>query len=354
MEKVKYIMISSFKVKEKQLPDLRFCLYVSRYYNCLCKVAPFICPVTNKMAKKTLNEDEILSLLFNEQDTDNDFKKLFIDCSDDDDNSDNDNNSDNDSNTEDNVTLSQQIKRRKVLTNKRIINSLDASLNSDNYNSVIFDNEIEQFKKIMDKPTKKKEGKIVCWTNERPSTSGRQSAENIIKNRPETIITKSSTDTQLDCWKLFMTSKMIEDIVRYTNIQISKKISAIDQNILNKDYFTYVKLTNAVEIMSFIGLMYARGLFNLSQQNHRYLFKEGVGHAIFGATMSVNRFSFLNSNIKFDNINTREERFPHDRFSAIRELFEKFNKRCSSVLQPDEFLAIDETLYPCRNQISFK
>ena len=142
MEYVKYIMISSFKVKEKQLPDLRFCLHVSRDHNCLCEVAPFICPVTNKMAKKTLNEDEILSLLFNEQDTDNDFKELFIDCSDDDDNS------DNDSNTEDNVTLSQQIKRRKVLTNKRIVNSLDASLNLDNYNSVIFDNEIEQFQKI--------------------------------------------------------------------------------------------------------------------------------------------------------------------------------------------------------------
>ena len=87
----------------------------------------------------------------------------------------------------------------------------------------------------MEKPTKKKKDEIVSWTNKRPSTSSMQSAENIIWNRLGTIITKNSNDTQHDCWKLFMTSEMIEYIVRYINIQIDKKISAIDQNILNKD-----------------------------------------------------------------------------------------------------------------------
>jgi hypothetical protein len=70
--------------------------------------------------------------------------------------------------------------------------------------------------------------------------------------------------------------------------------------------------------------------------------------------MSSNRFFFLHSNISFDDVTTREDRFPHDRFAAIRELFEMFNDNCSSALQPDEFLAIDETLYGTRNQISFK
>lgn len=70
--------------------------------------------------------------------------------------------------------------------------------------------------------------------------------------------------------------------------------------------------------------------------------------------MLSKRFQFLHSNIRFDNTNTHAQRFPHDRFTAIRDLFESFNERCSAVLQPDEYVAIDETLYGCRNQISFK
>ena len=38
----------------------------------------------------------------------------------------------------------------------------------------------------------------------------------------------------------------------------------------------------------------------------------------------------------------------------MREVFESFNTRCSSVLQPDAYLTIDETLYGCRTQIGFK
>ena len=50
----------------------------------------------------------------------------------------------------------------------------------------------------------------------------------------------------------------------------------------------------------------------------------------------------------------RHERWTHDRFAAIRDLYEEFNTRCSSVLQPDDYLTIDETLYGCRTQIGFR
>ena len=77
---------------------------------------------------KTLSEYKILSLLFNEKDTNNDFNKLFSDNESDNEelSENNDNISDNDSNT-DSVPLSQLIKRRKVLTNKKIINYLDVT-----------------------------------------------------------------------------------------------------------------------------------------------------------------------------------------------------------------------------------
>ena len=43
-----------------------------------------------------------------------------------------------------------------------------------------------------------------------------------------------------------------------------------------------------------------------------------------------------------------------DRFTAIREFFEKFNNQCMLVLAPGDYLSLDETLYPMRMQISFK
>lgn len=147
---------------------------------------------------------------------------------------------------------------------------------------------------------------------------------------------------------------MINHIVLYTNMQIDKVITEFHDEVLERGYSCYVTNTCAREMRAFIGLLYARGLLNASHQTVRYMFNDDIGHPIFGATMSSKRFVFLNANIRFDNIHDRVTRFPQDRFAAMRELFEMFNTRCSSVLQPNEYLALDETLYGCRNQISFK
>ena len=56
----------------------------------------------------------------------------------------------------------------------------------------------------------------------------------------------------------------------------------------------------------------------------------------------------------FDDHQERAENWPHDRFAAIRKFFELFNKNCLKHVIPSEYLAIDETFYPMRNQISIK
>ena len=47
-------------------------------------------------------------------------------------------------------------------------------------------------------------------------------------------------------------------------------------------------------------------------------------------------------------------RWQHDRFAAFCESFEEFNENCGKFLVPDDYLLLDETLYPMRTQISFK
>ena len=75
---------------------------------------------------------------------------------------------------------------------------------------------------------------------------------------------------------------------------------------------------------------------------------------MFSAVMSRNRFAFILHNLSFDDENTRAERCKKERFTAIREIFGKFPNQCILVLAPDDYLSLDETLYPMRTQISFK
>ena len=66
------------------------------------------------------------------------------------------------------------------------------------------------------------------------------------------------------------------------------------------------------------------------------------------------RFEFIIAHISFDDIDTREDRWKNDGFAAIRKFFDDCNKGFGKVLVPKDYLAIDETLYPMRTQISFK
>ena len=79
-----------------------------------------------------------------------------------------------------------------------------------------------------------------------------------------------------------------------------------------------------------------------------------VGHPIVSASMSFNRLVFIKAMISFDDANTRQETWQKDRFAAFREIFEEFNKCCTKNMSPDDYIAIDETLYPTRGGISFK
>ena len=63
---------------------------------------------------------------------------------------------------------------------------------------------------------------------------------------------------------------------------------------------------------------------------------------------------FILPNLSFDDGKTRADPLKQDRFAAARKLLELLNKQCLKCLRACNYLCIDETLYPTRNQISFK
>ena len=108
---------------------------------------------------------------------------------------------------------------------------------------------------------------------------------------------------------------------------------------------------------AFIELVFLRGLLGLNYHNIEVLYNPIMGPQPFVATMRQNRLEFLYRNVSFDDFHTRSQRWPNDRFSAFR-VFEIF---CPDLVQifclsmiPDEYLCLNEILYPVRNRLSFK
>ncbi|XP_043193754.1 piggyBac transposable element-derived protein 4-like [Amphibalanus amphitrite] len=69
--------------------------------------------------------------------------------------------------------------------------------------------------------------------------------------------------------------------------------------------------------------------------------------------MTVNRFKHLLRVLRFDDRETREERKKVDKFAAIRELFEEFNKLLRVYFSPSECVTVDETLRSFRGRCGF-
>lgn len=237
-----------------------------------------------------------------------------------------------------------------------LVNSIDSSLDINNYNvwETPKDNDIEYIATLEKGKRGVPDTKIV-WTNKMENIVGRNSCENIITLRP--ILSEvPEDDTELKSWNLFITDEIIGKITTETNRKIDYKMNILQltAEMIKQKKLYYCGNTDATEIKAFIGLFYLRGLIKLNHLGVHYLFQDGVAPPMFGATMGRQRFQFLCVNISFDNFETRAERWKHDRFTAIREIYEMFNDRCSKTLYPQDYLSLDETLYSCRTRVNFK
>ena len=145
-------------------------------------------------------------------------------------------------------------------------------------------------------------------------------------------------------------------IVIETNQKIEETMMQLQSMLAadSRSRYGYIRLTNPSEVLALIGIIYMRGLLGKVHQSTSTMFYEIFGNPVFSATMSRNRFKFLIAHISFDDHTTHPTCWQHDRFAAFCDIFEEFNENCGKFLIPDDFLSLDDTLYPMRTQISFK
>ena len=311
------------------------------------------------MSKKNLTDFEIQQILFENDDDDinelvaEEKEELFIIGNDD--SASNDDSSE--KSDDESASLSMHRHHRRKKTKKRLVNSIDTSLDENNFTKYTCQDDRIKYKAIITKGKKNAPEEFIEWENYNDQNHGRISKENIIQNnniiRPE-IRNKLISISPKNAWDMFITEDIIKYITIETNKKIQVKLDNLSPEIITQKKLYFCTKTDDVEVRAFIGLMYMRGLLQLNHTARKYLFRDDIGAPIFGATMSSKRFMFLCSNITFDDLETRSARWQNDRFAAFRTVFEMFNDRCSSVINPQDYLAIDETLYSCRTKVSFK
>lgn len=176
----------------------------------------------------------------------------------------------------------------------------------------------------------------------------RRGRENIVSHLPGVKAIAKDAKTRIECWKLFFSDQIIDHIVKYTNIYLDKLRPFYSRS---RD----CRGTNPSEIFALLGLLYMAGVKKSQHLNVKELWNtDGSAPECFRATMSKERFLLLLRALRFDDINTRNERKVSDNLAPIREVFEDFNSKCTNNFQVGEYMTIDEMLESFRGRCKFR
>lgn len=165
-----------------------------------------------------------------------------------------------------------------------------------------------------------------------PPTTGRQCQANIIRERPgpRRIAIK---DSLLQTWQLFLPDDELAKIVRYSQ----QKADHIGVD---------VQLTLA-GLKALIGFMYYRGACLDQSIRFSDLFSDSTS-PIYRTIMSKKLFATWMRVLRFDDLDSRNDRKPFDTFTHFREIWEAWNERLVVFFAPSGFLTVDEQLVSSR------
>ena len=248
---------------------------------------------------------------------------------------------------------------KKKLTYSRNVNSIDSALDETNYHMIELPEERKRITGYLpskhSNQKKKKSDKIeIHFSNHPPQNVGRQGSQNVIKNKPDVHGNARNAATERQAFEVFFTEEMMGNVVTFTNKKIEKTLEQIENDEFDASKNPHVKPVDSIDLYAVVGLMYFRGLYGLNQHDIRLPFSDVRGIPVFGATMSRLHFQFIIAYLTFDDFEIRAERWKTDRFAAIRGFFEDCNDNFGAALVPEDYISLDETLYPMRTQVNFK
>lgn len=190
--------------------------------------------------------------------------------------------------------------------------------------------------------------KTTKWSKCAPPSS-RTRVENLILHLPGPKEAVRRFKTAIEIWRYFFGAEIIDRIVRYTNQHIDRNKHKVCDRVSKEPG------TNSQEIYCLFGLLYLAGVLKSGRINIEELWNnDGTGVEIFRLGMSKFRFAFLLRNLRFDDMDTRQERQGLDKLAPIRSIFDLFVEKCTSAYTPCENVTIDEKLEAFRGRCGFR
>ena len=150
------------------------------------------------------------------------------------------------------------------------------------------------------------------WSLLRTSHARRARASNVFNATPGMTfcVRRQASESLYMAWKLFIDESIFLQVQNYTVIEARKQNSqwGVSSDLLE----------------AFIALQYARGIYGKGHSLD-FLWNEMYGPKIFRETIPRNTFKSILRFLRFDDKSTRRGRLDTDKFTHIREIFEKFS-----------------------------
>ncbi|XP_012342029.1 LOW QUALITY PROTEIN: uncharacterized protein LOC105735448 [Apis florea] len=141
-------------------------------------------------------------------------------------------------------------------------------------------------------------------------------------------------------FSLIIDHNMIERVRKYTELEAFRVLK------------TKWKVSTA-KLYTFIGLLYARGAYEVKNMDVSYLWNTKWSPSFFSKTMSRNDFAEIMRFIRFDNKNKRNQCLQNDKFALISEVWYKFIENSQNCYKPGGYLVIDEQLFSTKARCRF-
>lgn len=153
----------------------------------------------------------------------------------------------------------------------------------------------------------------------------------------------------LNYFKLFCSTDIFELMVIEIKRNAEQFLSKTRLTKLSR--FSKWSPTNVDEIKKFIGLLLWCGLVQMPSLASYWSTKLRYKNNVAPKIMSRNRFELL---LRFWHFADNEKTPDNDRIYKDRDLIERVVKNYQNIMEPDEYIAIDESMIPFRGRLKFK
>lgn len=187
------------------------------------------------------------------------------------------------------------------------------------------------------------------WKTKCSDEKRKTPSRNIVHVRPGPTPTTKFTSDPVECFNLFISQNIVNEILVHTNNEILRQREKYKSNADPS-----LKDVSVIELRALFGLLLTSAALKSNHLSTEILFDTAYCGERFRATMSRTRFNFLINCLRFDDKSTRTERLAVTKFAPISKIWELFLENCRVNYKPGSYLTIDEQLVAFRGRCGFR